>query len=315
MAGQSSSFNAIFSGRWRAKRARPASVGDGGGRGLPFRTAATFSSRRIAEPSGEAWGPGLAPARNPTAAPRRVGVAVLTKKRPPRPALHTPAETLRDSLSLSLTPITETLVSLLRTRQWKGTGAPRHTYQQQEQPRPGRQKSPSLGTPPPGPPTKEPTPSPARRIHTTIPNSTPRNSKKTKGNRLKRVSFVPARRISDERKPAQRSPEPRRRRKGPPLAGLKRDHHASDTPVRLGSTLAQLSTNNPGDTRARQSASSEPDHRPRGNLRRQPAPGPPQEEYPQGVHTMEPPPRLDRWRTDSDPPTPIEKTEQATRRN
>jgi hypothetical protein len=70
MAGQLLKLNAIFSGRWRAKRARPAAVGDGGGRGLPFRAAARFASRRIAEPSGEAWGPGPCPGRGAGREPR-----------------------------------------------------------------------------------------------------------------------------------------------------------------------------------------------------------------------------------------------------
>lgn len=207
-------LHAIFSVRWRAKRARTAAVGDGGGRGLPFRTAARSASRRLAEPRGEALGSkgsalggvrGWPRLGTITAARRRVGVVVLTRTRPSRPALHHHAETPRDSPFHSLTPITETLVSHLRTRLWKGTGALRHTHEQQKQPRPGRQRSPSPGTLPPGPPTKEPTPSSARRAHTTIPNSTARNSKKTKGNRPRRVSHRPSEARPAERQPAQRS--------------------------------------------------------------------------------------------------------------
>lgn len=55
-----------------------------------------------------------------------------------------------------------------------------------------------------------------------------------------RVSLRPSEARTAERKPAQRSPEPRRRRKGPPL-GKNHDPPAHDTPYPRGVHLARLS--------------------------------------------------------------------------
>ncbi len=128
MAGQLLPLGAIFSGRaWLA----PDSVGDGGGRGLPFRTAATFSLRRLAEPRGEALVPRALPLAGARGAQPRLGStrpAPCCRRRVDdtvRPTGHHPRyppNRYHTIISLSTHTIKNNNQTSSR-RPWKGKGA------------------------------------------------------------------------------------------------------------------------------------------------------------------------------------------------